>query len=275
MKIAVKKLRDGAALPTRGSASAAGYDLRACIEESVVIAPGATAMVGTGLSIAVPCTINPGDRIAQLVVIPYLALEFDEVDELDATGRGAGGLRLDRAIKAAQNADMQAGGLTMKRLCALVLVCAALWLAGCGGASVRLTYSGAADEESTDYAALNRRGYNYQHGIGTAADIEKAVECYTAAAEHGIPEAMTNLGWCYERGEGVEQSYDRARELYAKAAALGEAMGMNNLGWLYENGFGVEQSYTTAYEWYARAAAAGCELAEENLAYLEAQGLTG
>ena len=61
----------------------------------------------------------------------------------------------------------------MKRLCALALVCAALWLAGCGGASVRLTYSGAADEESTDYAALNRRGYNYQHGIGTAADIER------------------------------------------------------------------------------------------------------
>ena len=54
MKIAVKKLREGAALPTRGSASAAGYDLRACIEESVIITPGATAMVGTGLSIAVP-----------------------------------------------------------------------------------------------------------------------------------------------------------------------------------------------------------------------------
>ena len=54
MKIAVKKLREGAALPTRWSASAAGYDLRACIEESVIIAPGATAMVGTGLSIAVP-----------------------------------------------------------------------------------------------------------------------------------------------------------------------------------------------------------------------------
>ena len=40
---------------------------------------------------AAPCTINPGDRIAQLVVIPYLPLEFDEVAELDATERGEGG----------------------------------------------------------------------------------------------------------------------------------------------------------------------------------------
>lgn len=36
-------------------------------------------------------TINPKDRIAQLVVMPYLAVEFNEVDELDETERGAGG----------------------------------------------------------------------------------------------------------------------------------------------------------------------------------------
>ena len=36
-------------------------------------------------------TINPKDRIAQLVVMPYLAVEFSEVDELDETQRGAGG----------------------------------------------------------------------------------------------------------------------------------------------------------------------------------------
>ena len=36
-------------------------------------------------------TINPKDRIAQLVVMPYLAVEFNEVDELDETQRGAGG----------------------------------------------------------------------------------------------------------------------------------------------------------------------------------------
>lgn len=138
MKILIKKLREGAAIPTRGSASAAGYDLRACIAESVVIPPRSTAMVGTGLSIAVPegyfgavfarsglaykqgirpanCVgvcdsdyrgeysvalhndsdvpreIQNGDRIAQLVVLPYLPLEFEETDELDETARGANG----------------------------------------------------------------------------------------------------------------------------------------------------------------------------------------
>lgn len=138
MKIEIKKLRPGAELPTRGSAYAAGYDLRACIDAPVVIAPGETKMVGTGLSVAVPVgyfgavfarsglaskqglrpancvgvcdsdyrgeytvalhndsaeprTVQNGDRIAQLVVIPCLDLEFDEVSELSATERGAGG----------------------------------------------------------------------------------------------------------------------------------------------------------------------------------------
>ena len=35
--------------------------------------------------------INPGDRIAQLVVIPYLPVVWNQVDELDETERGVGG----------------------------------------------------------------------------------------------------------------------------------------------------------------------------------------
>ena len=35
--------------------------------------------------------LNAGDRIAQLVVVPYALAEFDEVDELDNTIRGDGG----------------------------------------------------------------------------------------------------------------------------------------------------------------------------------------
>lgn len=38
-----------------------------------------------------PRTIENGDRIAQLVVLPYLSVCFTEVDQLDETGRGAGG----------------------------------------------------------------------------------------------------------------------------------------------------------------------------------------
>ena len=40
---------------------------------------------------AVSRVVTPGERIAQLVVMPYLSVEFDEVDELDETERGAGG----------------------------------------------------------------------------------------------------------------------------------------------------------------------------------------
>ena len=138
MKIQVKKLREGATLPTRGSEKAAGYDLYACLDEDVSIAPGETVKVGTGLSLAVPdgyfgaifarsglatkeglrpanCvgvadsdyrgeyivalhndsgatrTVTNGERIAQLVVLPFLSVEFEEADALDETERGAGG----------------------------------------------------------------------------------------------------------------------------------------------------------------------------------------
>lgn len=138
MKIQVKKLRPGAILPTRGSVHAAGYDLYACLDADVVIEPGKTAKIGTGLSVAVPegyfgavfarsglalknglrpancvgvCdsdyrgeyivalhndsdtpfTVSDGNRIAQLVVMPFLAVEFEEAEELTQTDRGEGG----------------------------------------------------------------------------------------------------------------------------------------------------------------------------------------
>ena len=138
MKIQIKKLKESAQLPTRGSSAAAGYDLYACLEDARVIAPHTTEKIGTGLAVAVPegyfgavfarsglaakeglrpancvgvCdadyrgeyivalhndsdlprTVHPGDRIAQLVILPFLSAEFDEVDELDETARGAGG----------------------------------------------------------------------------------------------------------------------------------------------------------------------------------------
>lgn len=139
MKIRIKKLNEKAQLPSSGSAYAAGYDLYACVEAQEVTIPAhTTAMVGTGVAVAVPegyfggifarsglaakqnlrpanCVgvvdsdyrgevkvalhndsdqerrIENGERIAQLVVIPYLSLEFEEVAELDETERGEGG----------------------------------------------------------------------------------------------------------------------------------------------------------------------------------------
>lgn len=138
MLIKFKKLRPEAKMPTRGSEYAAGCDLYACTGGDMPIAPGRTAMVPTGLAIAVPqgyfgavfarsglaarqglrpanCVgvcdsdyrgeytvalhndsaetqvVHDGDRIAQLVVMPYLDVTFEEVPELDETARGAGG----------------------------------------------------------------------------------------------------------------------------------------------------------------------------------------
>ena len=138
--VSIKLLREGAKLPTRGSAFAAGYDLYACLDgdKELIIPPHATAMLPTGLSFALPegtfgavvarsglaskqglrpanclgvidsdyrgeiCvglintsnedyTIQPGERIAQLVLAPVIPAQPVEVDSLDETERGEGG----------------------------------------------------------------------------------------------------------------------------------------------------------------------------------------
>ncbi len=40
---------------------------------------------------AAPFTVNPGDRIAQMVIVPVVRAEFEVVESFDATTRGAGG----------------------------------------------------------------------------------------------------------------------------------------------------------------------------------------
>ncbi len=52
--VSVKKLKPGAILPTYGTAEAAGADLYACLDEDVVIAPGQSAFIPTGLAMEIP-----------------------------------------------------------------------------------------------------------------------------------------------------------------------------------------------------------------------------
>ena len=141
MEVKIQKLRPGAVTPRRGSADAAGYDLYACPADGqcVTIAPHVTAMIGTGLALAIPAgyfggvfarsglgikkgialsngvgvidsdyrgevgmglinlsdepyTIQPGDRVAQMMISPVILPALRFVDELDETARGAGGL---------------------------------------------------------------------------------------------------------------------------------------------------------------------------------------
>ena len=52
--IPVKLLKPGAVMPTYGSAGAAGADLYACLEQDMVIHPGQSAFIPTGLSMEIP-----------------------------------------------------------------------------------------------------------------------------------------------------------------------------------------------------------------------------
>lgn len=54
MNISVKRLHPNAILPIYGSAEAAGADLYACLDKPVIIAPGETAWIPTGIALEVP-----------------------------------------------------------------------------------------------------------------------------------------------------------------------------------------------------------------------------
>jgi dUTP pyrophosphatase len=124
--------------PFYATEKSAGMDIKANIEEPIVLRPLQRAMVPTGLYIALPegteaqirprsglaakygitvlntpgtidadyrgeikvilvnlsnddFTINPGERIAQMVVARYEKVEWDSVEVLDETERGTGG----------------------------------------------------------------------------------------------------------------------------------------------------------------------------------------
>jgi dUTP pyrophosphatase len=137
IELPIRRLRPDAVLPQRAYSGDAGLDLAAC--ERVELAPGARAIVGTGLAVAIPgghagfvqprsglaaragitlvntpglvdsgyrgeirvvllntdreheFVVEPGMRIAQLVVLPVPQVEPLEVDELPETERGVRG----------------------------------------------------------------------------------------------------------------------------------------------------------------------------------------
>ncbi len=54
MELKIKKMRDGAKIPARATEGSAGLDLCAAIPESLTISPGGSAVVPTGIAIALP-----------------------------------------------------------------------------------------------------------------------------------------------------------------------------------------------------------------------------
>jgi dUTP pyrophosphatase len=126
-------------LPSYATPGSAGLDLRACLDAALVLEPGQSALVPTGLSIHIGdpglaamilprsglghkhgivlgnlvglidsdyqgplmvsvwnrgqqvFTVQPLDRIAQMVIVPVVQAAFRRVDDFEASERGEGG----------------------------------------------------------------------------------------------------------------------------------------------------------------------------------------
>jgi len=139
LKILDKRLGDTFALPDYATDGSAGVDLRACLDDALVLEPGKTELIPTGMAIHIgdptlaavllprsglghkhgivlgnlvglidsdyqgqvfvscwnrgsePFTIEPGERIAQMVLVPVVQARFEIVEDFDPSARGAGG----------------------------------------------------------------------------------------------------------------------------------------------------------------------------------------
>jgi len=137
VKVLDKRLLDQ--MPSYATAGSAGMDLRACLDAPIVLDPGTTHLIPTGLAIHVAdpayaaiilprsglghkngivlgnlvglidsdyqgplmvsawnrsqtaYTLQPFERLAQLVVIPVAQVQFNVVDEFPSSDRGASG----------------------------------------------------------------------------------------------------------------------------------------------------------------------------------------
>ena len=126
-------------LPSYATLGSAGLDLRACLDQALVLEPGQAQLIPTGLSMHLadpslaamilprsglghkhgivlgnlvglidsdyqgplmvscwnrgnaPFTIEPMERIAQMIIVPIVQASFRRVESFEATARGEGG----------------------------------------------------------------------------------------------------------------------------------------------------------------------------------------
>ena len=138
VKVLIKKLNSKVQLPKYKTDGSSGMDLMAFIESPINIKPQESALIPTGISIAIPedtevqirprsglaakssmsvlntpgtidsdyrgeikiilfnhgkkeFIINNNDRVAQMILMPIIKAEFEEVEDLPKTLRGSGG----------------------------------------------------------------------------------------------------------------------------------------------------------------------------------------
>ena len=138
VKVLIKKLDSKVQLPKYKTDGSSGMDLMASLESPINLKPQESALIPTGISIAIPedteiqirprsglaaksnisvlntpgtidsdyrgeikiilfnhgkedFVINNNDRIAQMILMPIIKAEFEEVENLPKTLRGSGG----------------------------------------------------------------------------------------------------------------------------------------------------------------------------------------
>lgn len=247
-----------------------------------------------------PATVDVGERIAQLVVTPFLHVEFCETDELSDTQRGAGGFGSTGTTETITG-SASAGADTAPD-------------------ESRDTAADAA-QAAPDVAALRADALAYYHGMGAPFDRREAVAKLLIAADAGDvlcrarlaylscigdeiagipqdreaglaalsevleglqvevgreePDAMLLLGNLLVDGLGVEKDDHRAVELYYRASELGFAPAANALGQCFSFAVGVQLDAVRAVGCYRRAAEAGFAPAQFHLGvcYFDGNGI--
>ena len=139
LKVLDSRLGTEIPLPRRSTGGSAGVDLRACLDEPLMLPPGGCELIHTGMAIhledpgfaavilprsglghrhgivlgnlvglidsdyqgelLISCwnrgrsafRIEPGERIAQLVIVPVVQADFEIVESFADSSRGAGG----------------------------------------------------------------------------------------------------------------------------------------------------------------------------------------
>lgn len=244
--------------------------------------------------------IQPGDRIAQMLFVPYFAPELEEVEVLTDTQRGAGGFGstgtntvVETPVQAEPVAAVeQSEEVQMPTVDSIVVP----------PSDDPNDYR---DEEERKADAAFEMGMRYKNGDGVEANAEMAIayfkiaaelghmlaqmavgsyyyalnDCYEAikwismAAELGNAEALFNLGVFYMEGMGCDQDMELSAKYFHRAARRRHPEAQFAYGDLLSQGWGVEQDNKRALKWFLDAAENGHVEAMYRLGEIYEQGI--
>lgn len=246
--------------------------------------------------------VQPGDRIAQMLFVPYFAPELEEVETLTETRRGTGGFGSTGtgAVEPAQTAPAapQAAAPAAPAPVEMPTVESIVVEPSNDPNDYR-------DEEERKADAAFALGMKYKDGDGVEANAELAIEYFKIAArlghvhaqlavgsyyyakndcteaiewlkmaaEMGNAEALFNLGVFYLEGMGCDQDLEQSAKYFHRAARRRHKESQFAYGDLLSKGWGVEQDHQKALKWFTDAADNGHVEAMYRLGEIYEQGI--